>query len=226
MGWQPPGGMEEYLKPTPLCDSGSEEIERKAQELIKNTATPKEAALKIFCFIRDGIKYALDFVDVKASHTLKTRLGTCEHKCKLQIALLRAAGIPARYRRVATRKEFLQGIFLGFVYRTIPEVPNWHPWCECYPSGKWVSCEAVFDKPLFEGMVRRRFGAASQIPTIDWDGENDLFVTKPWVVEDLGAFASLDDLWIEVAKKEATPRILQRIAMSLSNRHTDNLRKR
>ncbi len=225
MAWQPPEGMEEYLRPTEQCDSDSEEIRKKAAELIKDAKTPKEAAVNIFYCVRDEIKYALDFVDVKASHTLKTRVGTCEHKSKLQIALLRAAGIPARYRRAATRKALLQGIFSGFVYRTIPEVPNSHAWCECYTSRKWVSCEAIFDKPLFEGMVRRQFGSASQIPTIDWDGENDLIVTKPWVVEDLGAFASLDDLWIEVAKKEATPRILQRIVMSLSNRHTDNLRK-
>ncbi len=226
MVWQSPEEMDEYLKPTPLCDSDNEEIKKKVRELIKDVVSPQEAASKIFHFVRDGIKYALDFVDVKASHTLKTKLGTCEHKSKLQIALLRAAGIPARYRRAATRKDFLQGIFLGSIYRSIPEVPDCHSWCECYSSRKWVSCEAIFDKPLFEGIVRRQFGSTNQIPTIDWDGENDLIVAKPWVVEDLGAFASLDDLWIEVARKEATPRIFQRIVMSLSNRHTDNLRKR
>jgi transglutaminase-like putative cysteine protease len=226
MVWQSPEGIDEYLKPTPLCDSDDEEIKKKARELIKGVTAPKEAALNIFYFVRDEIKYALDFVDVRASHTLKTRLGTCEHKSKLQIALLRAGGIPARYRRAATRKELLRGIFSGIIYRGIPEVPDTHVWCECYLSGKWVSCDALLDKVLFEGMVRRRFPAASQIPTIDWDGQNNLILTKPWVVEDFGAFASLDDLWIEVAKKEAAPRILQRIAMSLSNRHTDNLRRR
>ncbi len=86
---QSPEGMDEYLKPTPLCDSDNEEIKKKARELIKGVTGPKEATLSIFYFVRDEIKYALDFVDVKASHTLKTRLGTCEHKSKLQIALLR-----------------------------------------------------------------------------------------------------------------------------------------
>jgi len=100
-----------------------------------------------------------------------------------------------------------------------------HPWCECYLSGKWVSCQALFDKGLLEGMVQRGFAAASQIPTIDWNGENDLIVVKPWVVEDFGAFDSLDDSWIETAK-QFVPRIFQCIAMCLSNRHTNSLRER
>jgi len=76
MAWQPPEGMDEYLRPTELCDSNNEEIKKKAQELIKDTATPKEAAINIFYFVRDGILYALDFAHVKASHTLKTGLGS------------------------------------------------------------------------------------------------------------------------------------------------------
>lgn len=226
MVWLPPVGMDEFLKPTELCDSVSEEIKRKAQELVKDAPTPKEAAIKIFYFVRDEIAYGLDFVAVKASRTLKIRLGTCENKAKLQIALLRAVGIPARYRRAATRKEWLRGIFSDLVYSNIPEIPDTHVWCECYLSGKWASCEALLDRALFEGIVRRDFAIVSQIPAIDWDGENDLIMTKPWMVKDIGAFASLDDLWIEVVKKETGPRILQRIVMSLSNRHTDSLRKR
>jgi len=225
MTWHPPEGMDEFLKPTELCDSDSEEVKTKAQELLKGVVTPKEAALKIFYFVRDEIAYGLDFVDVKASRTLKIRSGTCENKAKLHIALLRAVGIPARYHRAATRKEWLRGIFSGLVYRTIPEVPDTHAWCECYLSEKWVSCEALLDKALFEGMARRDFAIVSQIPTIDWDGENALIVAKPWIVKDLGAFDSLDDLWIETAKRSG-PRILQRLAMFLSNRHTDSLRKR
>lgn len=182
MAWQPPQGMDEYLKPTQLCDSDNEKIKKKARELIKDVASPKEAALSIFYFVRDEIEYALDFIDVKASDTLENRLGTCEHKSKLQIALLRALEIPARYQRAATGKELLRGIFSGIVYSGIPEVPDTHVWCECYLSGKWISCDAPFDKALFEGMVSRQFATARQIPTIDWDGENDLVVTKPWVV--------------------------------------------
>jgi len=225
MPWRRPEGMDEYLKPTKLCDCDNEKIKKKAQELIKDVATPKEAAINVFYFVRDEVAYGLDFVDVKASHTLGTRLGDCILKSKLQIALLRAVGIPARYRRVGIRKELIQGIFSDLVYRTIPEVVEYHPYCECHLSGKWVACEALFDKGLFRAMVGKGFPAASQSPTIDWDGENDLIVVAPWVVKDFGSFDSLDDLWIETAKRSG-PRILQRVAMYFSNSHTNKIRQR
>ena len=105
-------------------------------------------------------------------------------------------------------------------------MPDHHTWCECYLSGKWISCEALFDKELFEGMREKGVTAASQIPSIDWDGENDLIVLKPWEVEDFGTFASLDDFWREFSKRFVM-RFLRRIGMDvLSNRHTNKIRQR
>lgn len=221
---QPAEQPSKYLKPTSLCDSDSEEIKKKAKELTKRTKTPKGAALKIFYFIRDEIPYSFDCTDVKASQTLITGLGLSFQKTNLQIALLRAAGLPARYHRVSCKKQLLRGIFPSILYLFLPEV-NPHFWCECHLSGKWVSCEATLDKTLFEGMTQRGFVATSQIPAIDWDGVNDLIVVKPWIVEDFGAATSLDDVYLEIAKKQPGPKVLRRILLPLSNRHINSLRK-
>ncbi len=223
MKWLPPEGMDEYLKPTEFCDSGNEEIKEKARELVKDAATQKEAALSIFSFVRDGIRFGMDFTDFKASHALKTRLGFCVHKPNLQIALLRAVGIPARSHRVGVRKESLQGIIPDPAYKANPDVLNHHTWCECHLSGKWISCEALFDKELFEGMREKGVAVASQIHTIDWDGENDLIVVEPWVVNDFGTFDSLDDFWREIAKQFSR---VPSEAILFSNQYTDSLRKR
>ena len=94
MVWQAPEGMDEYLKPTELCDSDSEEIKKKAGDIIKDAKTPKEAAMKIFLFVRDEIAYGMDIVDARASRTLKKGMGACLQKPTLQIALLRAVGNP------------------------------------------------------------------------------------------------------------------------------------
>ena len=145
-------GMDEYLKPTEFCESDNGEIKEKARELVKDAATQKDAALSIFHFVRDSIRFGFDFTDFKASYALKTRLGLCVHKPNLQIALLRAVGIPARSHRVGVKKETLQGIISGFVYGVSPKVIDTHTWCECYLSGKWISCEALFDKEVFDGM--------------------------------------------------------------------------
>jgi hypothetical protein len=225
MAQQPPVWTNEYLKPTEFCDSDNEEVKEKARELVKDAATHKEAALSIFHFVRDSIRFGLDFTDFKASHALKTRLGFCIQKPNLQIALLRAVGIPARSHRVGVKKESLQGIVSNIVYKASPDVLNHHIWCECHLSGKWISCESLFDKELFEGMREKGVTVASQIPSIDWDGGNDLIVVKPWVVKDFGTFDSLDDFWREIAK-QYRPTIRQRIGVFFSNRYTDSLRKR
>jgi len=222
---QPRERLDQYLGPTQLCDSNSEEIKKKAQELTRDASIPKEAAIRIFYFVRDEIPYLLDLADVKASETLRKRLGECYHKTNLQVALLRATGIPARYHRLAIRKEMFQGIFSNVVYRTIPEIAETRPYCECYLSGRWIACEALYDRELFESMVEKGFPATRQIPTIDWDGENDLILDTPWIVKDFGTFSSYDDVFIESAR-QAGPRIVQRVGICHSNRHTSRIRRR
>ena len=79
--WDPPEGMDKYLKPTVMCDCDNPEIVDKAKEIIKDAETPKEAALKIFYFMRDEIPYGVDMLyPVKASETLKIKYGVCATK--------------------------------------------------------------------------------------------------------------------------------------------------
>lgn len=110
------------------------------------------------------------------------------------------------------------------MYNKLPEVIDTHPYCECYLSGRWVACQALFDKRLFEAMVKRGFPTTYQIQTIDWDGENDLVVSAPWIEHDFGVFASLDN-FLEKAAKRMGPGIIQRVVMYLSNLHTDKIRR-
>jgi hypothetical protein len=66
-------------------------------------------------------------------------------------------------------------------------------WTECYVGGRWISCEALLDKPLYDGMLKQRLIAKDQIPTVDWDGENNLEILTPWITSDRGLVASADD---------------------------------
>jgi hypothetical protein len=52
MSWQSPEGMKDYLKSTKLCDCENEKLKGKAKEIIKGADTPKEAALKIFHYLK------------------------------------------------------------------------------------------------------------------------------------------------------------------------------
>jgi hypothetical protein len=223
MEWQPPEGMDEYLKPTQICDCDNQEIGGKAKEIIADAKTPSEAAIKIFYFVRDQILFALDY-GFRASETLKRGTGQCVTKTNLQIALLRAARIPARYHQVVLTKNCLKGIIADLAFKFSPERILWHPWCECYLTDKWISCDTLFDKGLYEAACKKGIISKEQIPTIDWDGENDLNTMTAWILEDVGTLYSFDDV-LTKAQKAVPPKIIAQSMFGISNRHTNKVRK-
>ena len=230
MAWGKPEGMGEYLKATKLCDCDNVKLKEKAKEISKDANTPRDAALKLFYFVREEILFGIDYPDTKASYTLKKGIGFCETKTNLQIALLRAVGIPARCHYVHLDKVLLRTITPRFMYDRMPTVVA-HPWCECYLSEKWIACEALLDEALFKGMLREGSVTEEQIPTIDWNGETDLILFNPLIVEDVGIFPSWDDAMIETRKrgKAAMPpsnRLFGWFMFFLMNRRINKGRKR
>jgi len=228
MAWQKPEGMGEYLKATKLCDCDNVKLKEKAKEIIKGAETPKEAALKIFYFVRDDILFGVDYPDVKASQTLEKGRGFCLTKTNLQIALLRAVGIPARCHYVHVSRESHKKTTPRFFYNRLPMVTS-HTWCECYLSGEWIVCEALLDKAYYEGTLRKGIHTKEEFPTIDWDGETNLILAKPWIVKDVGTFPSWDDAMIK-AKEEGTGlppsnRLFGWFIFFLGNRRTNDIRK-
>lgn len=219
--------MKEYLEPTEFCDCNNQEIITMAKELTKNDKTPKEMALSIFHFVRDQITFMMCEND-KASETLKKRFGDCGTKTNLQVALLRAVNIPANYHIASLRNECLKGIVSETLYKLAPSVISDHPWCECYLAEKWVSCDTLFDKALIEGIYKKSIHTKEEIPTIDWDGENDLNTMTTWMIEDKGTIPSIDDLFIEAQKEiEALPIEKDQLEMLInqSNNYTNTIRK-
>lgn len=173
--------------------------------------------------MRDQIPFALGNCET-ASETLRKGSGFCVTKTNLQVALLRAAGIPARYHQAVLAKDVLKGIIPAWVHRMAPEKVWFHPWCECYLSGKWVSCETLFDKALYSAACRKGILSQEQIPTIDWDGSSSLCVVTAWILEDVGTFQCMDDVFRK-AQSEQAPDPIGRIMLYYCNRYTDKLRK-
>jgi len=223
---QSPDGLQSFLGPTELCDSASREIQSKAQSLVRGAATPQEAAVRIFGFVRDQIPYGMDRLDAKASDTLRRRVGACVQKTTLQIALLRSQGIPARYHHVSLDKAILNGVVAAIVYDRLPEQITFHPWCECWLDGRWIACESLFDKHLYDGAVRAGLFSQERMPTIDWYGEADLITVSSWIEKDEGTFGCLDELFRELERHAQSSHLVTRIGYWLSNQHTNRLRKR
>ncbi len=187
--------LREFLKVSLLCDSNHPMVKAKALEITEDVGTAKEAAVKIFYFVRDNIKLALVHPWKSASETLKIGKGSCLTKATLQVALLRSRGIPARFRVLEFRgndPEEWKGILPSFAVSMIPE--RWpHYFAEVYIEGRWIMADATFDKYL--------------IPDIeDWDGEDDVCsVNDKAVLSDMGTFASIEEEAKKLDKKYRVP---------------------
>jgi hypothetical protein len=184
--------MQDYIAATRLCDCDNPWLREKSREIVDGASTPAEKAMRIFHYVRDNVRFGLAYSRSKASQTLKRGYGECGNKTNAQVALLRAVGIPARFRRVRAKTEVLYHLIMDVVYERMPPVAS-HFWCECYLDGKWVSCELLLDKRLYDGMLKGGLITKAQIPTIEWDGKKDLVLLTPWITEDHGYLPSYDD---------------------------------
>lgn len=224
MVWQLTPGMDDYLKATDLSDSDNPVLRDKAIAIIQGAGTPRQAAKRIFFFVRDQILFGFNRHDARASNTLKEGVGFCVTKTNLQVALLRAAGIPARYHQAVLSTEALRAVLPNLVYRFVPERTSYHPWCECYVAENWISCDTLFDKGLYDALLRRRLISREQIPNIDWDGIHDLNTATAWILEDAGTAPCLDEVF-KKAQTEQPPELISVVVRRLCNRHIEKLRK-
>lgn len=207
--------LEVYLQETPACNFGHPAIQEIVQAVTGGCVDDSDRARRIFYYVRDTNRFALmgSGLDITASSTARVGYGDCGSKTNLHLALLRAAGIPARARGILAEFSALKGIVPGFLTalseRFYPE--DFHFWPECYLGGRWISCEALFDQALYEGALRQGLFTQAQIPSIDWDGETDLILLRPWMTEDRGHKASIDEWYVEFKERMRTPAFVDRL---------------
>lgn len=194
-------GLKDFLKPSKLCDSDTPLIKSAAEEITKNAMNPKVAAVRIFYFVRDKIPLAFVNPNLTASETLRKGKGSCFTKATLQMALLRAAGIPARFRVMEFKgndPNEWEGILPRIAVSMMPEQFP-HYLVEVYLEGRWIMADATFDKAL--------------IPDIeDWNGEDDVCsIADEAILSDMGAYAFIEG---EARKLDSLYRIPAFLAMN------------
>jgi hypothetical protein len=123
-------------------------------------------------------------------------------------------------------RECLKDLIPAIGYRSLPEKLWWHSTCECHLSAHWISCDALLDKALYEGLKGREIIDEQRIPRIDWDGENDLNIMDYWEMEDIGTFETLDDIFNKVQKEVLPPKVVTAIMFPIFNWYTNRFRKR
>lgn len=226
------------LLPTACIDSDHARIRDLAARLSVDPADPRTSAVAIHDYVRDQVPFgfAPAFYDQKASEALRAGLGFCNTKSTLFVALLRAAGIPARQYFVDIDRRILNGL----IDPGTPYVD--HSYTELWLNGRWTSVDSyIVDRPLFYKAKQRLEQDGSEIGygihidgTVDWHGTNDAFsqfvrhgripslsTRDHGVHADVQAFYAASESWNELG---FVGRLFFPIAAGSANRAIDRVR--
>lgn len=121
-----------------LADSEHPVVKQTAAELVAGTTTDREKIQNIFNYVRDSIQFGFPLNGdlVSASETILTKVGQCNTKSTLFLALCRAIGISACIHFSTIKKEIQRGLFTGIAYRLMPDTIS-HSWVEVQIDGEW-----------------------------------------------------------------------------------------
>ena len=130
-------GNSAYLKATKNCHVGNDKIKKQAESLIKDAKTNRQKAEKIFQFVRDKIEYQY-YMNTRygSLRTLQRKKANCVDQTHLLNALLRTAGIPARYKNGIVR--FVKSGYMG------------HVWSYANIDGKWKDLDTTSKMNTFD----------------------------------------------------------------------------
>jgi transglutaminase-like putative cysteine protease len=142
--------MREYLEPGPLVDSGHPEILDFARATAGGTANPRDAAVKLYYAVRDGVRYdpygvKINAEELRASHVLRARRGWCVSKAVLLAAACRALGIPARLGFADVRNHLSTARMRSAMQS---DVFYWHGYTSIHLDGRWVKATPAFNVEL------------------------------------------------------------------------------
>ena len=196
--------FEKYLRPSELCDFDKEIIQKKTEKIISGAKTDREKAERILDFCQNEILFIYDDWGVPASVVLERRKGMCSGKNNLAVAMLRAAGIPARHKLAILEIESEmwkfaseRDSFLAKVLSTLPQTRD-HIVIEVFLDGNWELKDVTRDRDLEKGM--ENLG----IPL-----ERDLILEELETIEDFDGWANQRQKRITIA--ENREKILKRI---------------
>lgn len=232
----PPGA---WLGATRHIDCNNASIQALAARLTRNLIDERAKALAIFAHVATKVRFgfAAGFWDMQASAVLSAGVGYCNTKSTLFIALLRAAGIPARQRFM----DIDAAVLGGLIDPGTPFVD--HSTTEVWLAGRWVETDAyIVDPPLLAAARRRlhasggRFGhGAHHDGVAAWDGDKPAYAQynrlsgEPLGSREWGLFADVGDFYARAERPWNRLNALTRggfgIVAAGANRRADALRR-
>lgn len=230
--------MDDFLQPTGYVDTDHPAVIKVAGQVTQGIADPRDKAVALFWFVRAiPFGFATGFWDNKASDVLRVGHGYCNTKSTLFVALLRAAGIPARQQFVEIDAAVLHGILDPGTAMVD------HSYVEVLLGDEWIATDAyIVDPPLFAAAKqrlaseRRLLGySAHATGSNDWDGASPSFSQynmldeRPIGAKVWGVYADVGDFYARVGDTHNRLNAFLRAGVGLvaapANRRADALRK-
>lgn len=141
-----------WLGATPHIDIGHRRVLDTAKSLTVSSKTDRDKALALFDYVSRKIAFGFTrgFWDNAASDVLRKKLGYCNTKSTLFVALLRAVNIPARQVFVDIHSSILDGIL-------DPGTPYVdHSYVEVFLNDGWRATDAYIVDPKLFAPARAR----------------------------------------------------------------------
>ena len=105
---------------------------------------------RFFYYVRDDIRFGFPVEGdlVKASETIRCKVGQCNTKGTLFLALCKVVDIPARIHFSLIKKEIQRGLFAGIGYVLLPSLLS-HSWLEVKIDQRWVGIDSFINDLMF-----------------------------------------------------------------------------
>jgi transglutaminase-like putative cysteine protease len=168
-----------HLEPTKYIDSKNAALILQVNKIVAGAKSEIEKAVLIHDFVRDTVSFgwSASFYDQKASEVLESKIGYCNTKSTLFVAMLRAAGIPAKQRFVNISAKILEGILdPGTAYVD-------HSYTEVFLQGTWLKVDSYIVDAKLANSARRKLQQENRVlgygvhryGVSNWDGTSNAF---------------------------------------------------
>ncbi len=191
-----------FLKPTSMVQSDSGEIVSLSRKLTEDAKTENDAVNAILNWVSDNVKYTYNPPQYDALYTLKTGKGNCQNFAHLSMALLRAAGIPARIvGGISLKRQWKVPVENGYLVQDMGQ--GGHAWMEIlFQDLGWLS---------YDPQQSRQFTSTRHIKQthgLDSKDINDSWSASPYLPrysEDIEAVFNNDDVNIKLRASKDAP---------------------
>lgn len=182
-----------WLGPSPLLDLEDPKLRLRVRALTQLCKTEREKALAVYGFVkRMPIARLFKLRAATAREVLEAGRGDAWDKATLLVAMLRAAGLPARLRWLSVHGEMLRGLVTGAGGAVRPLVETWL-------NGRWARTDTYIFDAAYMAAARQRLrdsgwtrGWGIHVDgAMIWNGYDDAFVGGGPIAEDSMVLADL-----------------------------------